>query len=114
VENQGLNIVEGLTPSKTEEKPTSNVSVRRAGYVGEPATPGVMTHRRKEKNEEKLWMFLRTWTKWNLIREPLGTSWSQGRSSGSGCRAGTVGGDKKEVETPRAGTLGKERTVIHH
>jgi hypothetical protein len=62
-ENQGLGIVEGSTPSKMEEKPTSNVSVGRAGYVGAPATPGVMAHRGREKN---LWMMVRTWTNWNL------------------------------------------------
>jgi hypothetical protein len=58
VENQELGILEGLAPSKTEEKPTSSISVRRAGYVGAPATPGVMARRGKEKNEENLWMMV--------------------------------------------------------
>jgi hypothetical protein len=47
-ENQGLGTVKGSAPSKTEEIPTSSVSIRRAGYVGAPATPGVMAHRCKE------------------------------------------------------------------
>jgi hypothetical protein len=52
-ENQRLGIVEGLIPSKTEEKPTNGISIRRAGYVGAPATPGVMAHCRKEKKIRK-------------------------------------------------------------
>jgi hypothetical protein len=28
---------------------------------------------KKKKNEEKLWMMVRTWTDWNPIRQPLGT-----------------------------------------
>jgi hypothetical protein len=36
-----------------EEKPTSSVSTRRAGYVGAPATPGVMAHWGKEKKRRK-------------------------------------------------------------
>jgi hypothetical protein len=28
----------------------------------------------KRKNDENLWMIVRTWTNWNLIREPLGTN----------------------------------------
>jgi hypothetical protein len=32
--------VEGSAPSKTEEKPTRSVSVRRAGNAGAPATVG--------------------------------------------------------------------------
>jgi hypothetical protein len=73
--------VEGSTTSKTEEKPTSIVSVRRAGYVGAQATPRVMdlmAHPGKERNEENIWMMVRTWTSWNLTREPLGTSWPEG------------------------------------
>jgi hypothetical protein len=27
------------------------------------------------KKEENLWTMVRTWTKWNLIKEPLRTSW---------------------------------------
>jgi hypothetical protein len=43
--------------------------------MGAPATPGVMAHRGKEKKkEENLWMMVRTWTGWHLIRELLGTS----------------------------------------
>jgi hypothetical protein len=33
-----------------------------------------MPHRGKEKNEENLWMMVRTWTDWNPIRELLGVS----------------------------------------
>jgi hypothetical protein len=65
----------GRPPPKREENPTS--SVRRAGYVGAPATPKVMAHRGKDKRKEKekLLMMVRSWNNWNLIREPLGTSW---------------------------------------
>jgi hypothetical protein len=52
VENKGLSIVEGSNISKTEEKPTSSVSVRRAG-VGAPTTPGVTAQRGKEKKSKK-------------------------------------------------------------
>jgi hypothetical protein len=31
----------GVSPLKMEGKPTSSISVRRAGYVGAPATQGV-------------------------------------------------------------------------
>jgi hypothetical protein len=76
VENQELGIVERSTASKMEEKLTSSISIRRTGYVGAPATPGVTAHRGKEKKkEESLRMMVRTWTNWNLIREPLGMSW---------------------------------------
>jgi hypothetical protein len=54
--------MEGSVPSKTEEKPTSCVSVRRDGYVGAPATPEVTAHLGKEKNQENLRMMVRTWT----------------------------------------------------
>jgi hypothetical protein len=74
-ENEELDLVKGSAPSKTEEKPTSSISIRRARYVGALATPGVMAHCGKEKNEENLWMIVRTWTNWNLIRDPLGMSW---------------------------------------
>jgi hypothetical protein len=58
-----------------DEKPTSSVNVRRARDVRAPATPGVLAHRGKEKNGETLWMMVRTWTNWNLIREPFGKRW---------------------------------------
>jgi hypothetical protein len=45
--------VERLTPSKTEEKPTSSICVRIAGYVEALATPGVMAHCRKEEKIRK-------------------------------------------------------------
>jgi hypothetical protein len=53
-ENQELDLVEGSPPCQAEEKPTSSVSVRRAGYVGAPATPGIMAHLGKEKKRRKL------------------------------------------------------------
>jgi hypothetical protein len=83
VENQGLDIVEGSAPTKTEEKPTISVSARRSGYVRAPATSGVMAHLGKGKKEEKLLIVLRIWINLNLIREPLGTNWPQGRNTGS-------------------------------
>jgi hypothetical protein len=52
-ENQELGIVEGSAPSKQKDKPTSCVSIRRAGYVGASATPKVMAHRGKEKKRRK-------------------------------------------------------------
>jgi hypothetical protein len=33
-----------------------------------------MPHLGKEKNDENLWMMMRTWTDWKPIREPLGAS----------------------------------------
>jgi hypothetical protein len=45
--------VQGSAISKREENPTSSVSVRRPGYVGAPATPGVMAHHGKEKKRIK-------------------------------------------------------------
>jgi hypothetical protein len=51
-ENQGLGIVEGLAPSKMEEKPTSSISVSRARYVEAPDTPGVLAHHGKEEGGE--------------------------------------------------------------
>jgi hypothetical protein len=58
VKNQGLGIVEESAPSRTEEEPTSSISIRGDRYVG--AT---------------LWMMVKTWTNLNLIREPLRMSW---------------------------------------
>jgi hypothetical protein len=55
---QGLGIAEGSALSRTEEEPNS--------------TTGIASVRRKKKKD--LWMMVRTWTKWNLIREPLGIS----------------------------------------
>jgi hypothetical protein len=52
-ENQRLNILEGSAPSKMEEKPTSSINVRRAGYVGASATPGIMAYHGKERAEKK-------------------------------------------------------------
>jgi hypothetical protein len=73
-ENQGLGIVEGSAPSKTEEKHTSSVSVRRARYVGALATPGDMALRRKEKKRRKPLDDGENLDKLGLIREPLETS----------------------------------------
>jgi hypothetical protein len=62
-----------LDPSKTEEKPTSSFRVIRAGCVGARAIlelwPSVG---KRKKKEENVWMMVRTWTNWNLIRELLG------------------------------------------
>jgi hypothetical protein len=65
----------GRTPPK--RKSTSSVSVRRVGNVGAPATRdsySLPLGRKREKNEENLWMMVITRTNWNFIREPLGTS----------------------------------------
>jgi hypothetical protein len=43
--------------------------------VGEPATPGVMAFIDGRERERRLMMIVRTWTNWNIIRKPLGTSW---------------------------------------
>jgi hypothetical protein len=67
--------VEESAPSKTEEETSSSVRVRRAGYVGAPATQELRSTVGKRKKEENVWMMVRTWTNWNLIREPFGTSW---------------------------------------
>jgi hypothetical protein len=50
--NDGLNIVEGSAPSKVEKEPAHGV---RARDVGAEATPGVMVHGGKVKNEANLW-----------------------------------------------------------
>jgi hypothetical protein len=42
--------------------------------VGTTVTPLVKPHRENEKNEELLWIMVRTWTDWNPSREPLETS----------------------------------------
>jgi hypothetical protein len=63
--SEGLDIVEGSALSETDEEPVHVFSVRGAGNVGAPATPGVVPHRGKEKNEENLWMMVRSWTDWN-------------------------------------------------
>jgi hypothetical protein len=49
-----MDIVEGSASSETEEELNRVFSVRGAGNVGAPATPGVMPHREKEKSEENL------------------------------------------------------------
>jgi hypothetical protein len=54
--------VEGLTPSETEKGSADRAG---AGYIEAPA-PTI--------RERKLWMMVRTWTDWNPIRKPLGTS----------------------------------------
>jgi hypothetical protein len=57
--------VERSAPSGAEKETAYGV---RAGDVGAPATPGVMTHRGKEKNKKNLWMMVRAWTNRSLIR----------------------------------------------
>jgi hypothetical protein len=51
--------VKGLAPSEAEKEDAHGV---RAGYVGAPVTPGVMAHRRKERERERkkenLWMMV--------------------------------------------------------
>jgi hypothetical protein len=49
--NQGLGIVEGHTPSETEEETASSVGVRRAGNVGAPATVGRKGERERERQK---------------------------------------------------------------
>jgi hypothetical protein len=70
-----MDLVEGSTASKTVEKLTSSVSLGGARYVEALATPRVMDHNGKEKNEENIWMMVKTWTNCNFIREPLVMSW---------------------------------------
>jgi hypothetical protein len=77
--NDRLDIVDGSTPSETEKEAAHRAG---AGNVKAPAIPGVMPHRGKKKNEENLWMMVRTWTDSHPIREPLGTSV---------CKEGAVG-----------------------
>jgi hypothetical protein len=48
--------------------------IRKARDVGAPATLGNFSPTGWKK-EEKRWMMVRIWTNWNLIREPLGSSW---------------------------------------
>jgi hypothetical protein len=50
VESQGLGIVEGSTPSETEED-TRAVSIRRAGNVGASAT--IEKERERERKSER-------------------------------------------------------------
>jgi hypothetical protein len=77
-ENQELGIVEGSASSRMKEKPTSSISIRRARFVGAPATPGVMAHCGKEekKEERKPLDIVRSWTNWNFIKELPRTSWA--------------------------------------
>jgi hypothetical protein len=48
--------VEGSAPSKTEEEPTCNFSVRRARSMGAPATPDslILSVGMEKKGEERL------------------------------------------------------------
>jgi hypothetical protein len=43
----------GQPPPKQKKNLLSSVSIRRTGYVGAPATPGVMAHCGKEKKRRK-------------------------------------------------------------
>jgi hypothetical protein len=57
--DQGLDIVEGSAPSETEEKPTSNVSVREAGDVGSPAAlDNFAPTARERKRRRTFWMMV--------------------------------------------------------
>jgi hypothetical protein len=63
-EDKGLNIVEGLAPSKVEKEAAQKV---RAGDVGALATPGVMAptvggEREGGKERENVWMMMKTGT----------------------------------------------------
>jgi hypothetical protein len=49
LKNNGLDIVEGPAPSEMEKE----IAHGGAGNMGAPATPGVIPHREKEKNEKK-------------------------------------------------------------
>jgi hypothetical protein len=78
-ENQGLGIVKGSAPSKTEEKPDNSISVRRAGYVEHRLLQELCPTVGKRKNkEEPLCIMVRTWTNWKPRRESLGTSGDSG------------------------------------
>jgi hypothetical protein len=57
--------VEGSAPSEAGKKGI------RARDVGAPATLGVMV----QHGKENLWIMVRNWTNWNIIRELLGMSW---------------------------------------
>jgi hypothetical protein len=64
------------------------------------------------KNEEKLWMMLRIWTDWHLIREVLGTSdLKEGAdvAVGEDHRGGTVSQESDVTST----ALGRKGTVKH-
>jgi hypothetical protein len=43
-----------------------------------------------KRNEENLWIMVKIWTNWNLIREPLGMIWPYGGSGGSAWRINTA------------------------
>jgi hypothetical protein len=67
-ENQGLSIVEGSAPFKTEENPASSIGVRRAEHVGAPVIVGVMAHSVKERDERRKFLeMVRTWTNWSKL-----------------------------------------------
>jgi hypothetical protein len=51
MKNSGVDIVEGSATSEVEKEAAYGV---RTGYVGAPATPGVMAHRRREKSKRTL------------------------------------------------------------
>jgi hypothetical protein len=51
MKNDGLDIVEGLAPSKAKKK--KQCWHKKSRYMESPATPEVMAHRGKKKNEEK-------------------------------------------------------------
>lgn len=69
--NDALDIVDGSTPSKKEKEMAHRAG---AGNAEALAAPGVMPHHGKEKNEENLWMMVRTYTDRNHIKELLGAS----------------------------------------
>jgi hypothetical protein len=69
-----------------------------------------MPHRGKEKNEENLWMMVRIWTDWNLIREPLGTSSLKEGAAGAVERVMTA--RKTEHVTRTSGTIKVIHTVL--
>jgi hypothetical protein len=95
MKNEAMDLVEKLAPSEMKKEIVHGV---RAGYMGAPATPGVIAptvgrerERERERNKiRKLWIIVITWTNWKLIREPLGTSWPLGGSSCSGWRVITA------------------------
>jgi hypothetical protein len=99
-----LELVESSAPSEAEKEAAHGV---RAGYVGAPATPGVMAPHcwregggrerervKRKDNEENLWIMMKTWINWRLNSEPLGTSWPEGGIGCSSWKIVTVrGGD---------------------
>jgi hypothetical protein len=62
-----MDLVERSAPSETKKEIMHGVGARNMGAL---ATWDSFAPPKREKR-----IMVRTWTNWNLIREPLGTSW---------------------------------------